>query len=227
LDVFVTVGLTAQQMARLRSAAPEATFHDADRVAGSGRARAQFDLCEVCLGNPPADWIADSPALRWIQLESAGFGEYLALDWKRLGQRIVVTNLSGFFAAPVAESALAGILALYRGVDRLVQAQATQQWIGDPLRGDLRLLHGENVVLFGHGSINRCLAQLLDGFGCTIATFATGWKGAKLDRALRAADIVACAAPDTPDTRGVFDRRRLGRLERHDYLQLRPKISNG
>jgi phosphoglycerate dehydrogenase-like enzyme len=41
---------------------------------------------------------------------------------------VQVTNLAGFFADPVAESALAGILAHFRGIDRLVRLQDHGEW---------------------------------------------------------------------------------------------------
>jgi phosphoglycerate dehydrogenase-like enzyme len=41
---------------------------------------------------------------------------------------------------------------------------------------------------------------------------------AELDRALPEADIVVGCLPDTPDTRGLLDRRRLGLLPAHAVL---------
>ena len=94
--------------------------------------------CEIVFGNPEAAIVAANPKLRWMQLESVGFGEYVGLDWTRPEGRVTVTNLAGFFADPVAETALAGILALYRGIDVLVRFQSEGHWVGDPLRTRLR-----------------------------------------------------------------------------------------
>ena len=147
-----------------------------------------------------------------MQLESVGFGEYAGLDWARLGARVTLTNLGGFFAEPVAESALAGILALLRGVDRLVALKTQRVWLGDDLRDALRTLHGASVVLFGYGSINRRLAELLAPFRCEVVPFSSTWTATDLDAALARADVVVCTAPDTPATRAVFGRERLGLL---------------
>ena len=178
----------------------------------AGPAPEDFLACEVALGNPPAAWLAAAPQMRWVQLESVGFGEYVGLDWDALGRRLTLTNLAGFFAEPVAESALAGLLGLYRGVDQLVALRAGRIWLGDDIRPKLRTLRGANVVLFGYGAINRRLAELLAPFGCRITTFDSQWVAAALDAALGAADIVVSVVPHTARTKGVFDRRRLALL---------------
>ena len=68
------------------------------------------------------------------------------------------------------------------------------------------------MVLFGFGSINRRLAELIEPFNCAVTTFSRGWNSANLDSALEKADIVACAAPDTDDTKLTFDCDRLARI---------------
>ncbi|UVK54608.1 D-2-hydroxyacid dehydrogenase [Mesorhizobium sp. AR02] len=166
----------------------------------------------IVFGNPEPDKIAANQNLRWLQLESVGFGEYAGLDWKCGHGKTLVTNLAGFFADPVAESALAGILALYRGIDRLVLLQAGKQWLGDPLRTRLRLLRGARVVLLGYGAINRRLAELLAPFGCAITPI-TRDEVAGLDKALADADLVVCTAPATSATAGLFDASRLARMK--------------
>lgn len=171
--------------------------------------------CDVVFGNPEASEIAQAEDLRWVQLESVGFGEYLDLDWDTLGERLTLTNLAGFFADPVAETALAGILALGRGIDRLVRHQAATEWVGDPIREGLRLLRNARVVMLGYGAINRRFAELLEPFGCTITHFDSTATHADIEQALPTADILVAAAPDTPATRGLMNGQRLGLLPSH------------
>lgn len=167
---------------------------------------------EIVFGNPDPGVVAANAALRWLQLESVGFGEYAALDWTRPAGPVQVSNLAGFFADPVAESALAGILALGRGIDRLTRLQDRREWDGDAIRARLRLLRGARVLLFGHGAINRRLAELLAPFGCAITALARGWPEAALTRALATADIVVATVPATPTTAGLFDAARFAAL---------------
>lgn len=174
--------------------------------------------CDVAFGNPEPGEIASAKDLRWVQLESVGFGEYLNLDWDVVGQRLTLTNLAGFFADPVAESALAGILALGRGIDRLVRHQSSNEWVGDPIRTDLRLLKAARVVMLGYGAINRRLAELLEPFDCKITHFDSAASPQAIERALPTADILVAAVPDTPATRNLMNEHRLGLLPSHAVL---------
>ena len=167
----------------------------------------------VVFGNPDARIVMANQNLRWLQLESVGFGEYAALDWSRPGGAAMVSNLAGFFADPVAETALAGILALYRGIDQLGELRRRAEWIGDPIRTGLRQLTGARVVLFGRGAINTRLGQLLAPFGCRVVTFGSDWLKVDLETELARADVVVATVPDTPATRGLFDARRFSQMK--------------
>jgi glyoxylate/hydroxypyruvate reductase A len=213
MEIFVSGDLTEPQVARLAEIAGADRLHVHGTFAADAAPEPAFAACEVAFGNPPAAWLAQTRALRWIQLESVGFNEYRGLDWGALGRRITMTNLAGFFAEPVAETALAGILALHRGLDRLVRLQSARDWQGDPLRRRLRTLAGGRVVLFGAGAINRRLAALLEPFGCAIESFARDWTAERLDRVLARADVVVSTVPETDATIGVFDAPRLDVLK--------------
>jgi phosphoglycerate dehydrogenase-like enzyme len=213
MEIFVTADLNDGQIARLRELAGDDILHVHGCFDEDAEIEPAFAACEVGLGNAPVSWLPRAPSLRWMQLDSVGFGEYRVLDWPVLGERITLTNLAGFFADPVAESALAGILALYRGIDRLVVLQGKKQWIGGPLRRELRSLAEAEVVLFGYGAINRRLAELLSPYRCRITPFGSDWTPARLDEALAAADIVVSTVPETDGTIGLFDQARLGLLK--------------
>lgn len=195
------VVLAGEQQARLQQGARDWDVRFQDPAEPSD--------CPVIFGNPEPEIVTANPALRWMQLESVGFGEYADLDLSRSDGVVQVSNLAGFFADPVAETALAGILALGRGIDRLAVLQQQAEWVGDPLREDLRLLKGASVLLFGYGAINRRVAELLAPFGCRIEHLTSGWTADALDAAIAEADILIATAPDTPKTRGLFDQVRL------------------
>ena len=212
-NVFCNLSLTDLQRARLQSGLSGVTLHLFDETIPESISRPAFDQCEIVLGNPSSQWIVSQSKLRWIQLESVGFGEYLSLDWKTLGQQLVVTNLSGFFADPVAESILAGVLSLYRGIDRLVSLKEAGEWQGDHLRPVLRTLKGAHIVLFGQGAINIRFAELVSPFECHITRFGRESTESSLNDALSRADLVVSTVPDTPQTRNIFTRARLNRIK--------------
>ena len=168
----------------------------------------EFLASDIAFGGPPRSWVEAHPGLRWLQTDSVGVEEYLELDHG--GSGLIITNLAGFFADPVAESVLASILALARGIDECSRLKQDQRWRGDALRPELWLLRDRRFVLFGRGAIGDRLRQLLLPFGCQVTEFGSDWNAETLDCALARADVVACAVPDMPQTRGVFDRRRIG-----------------
>ena len=210
MKIFVCVSLTDAQRARLEGALTKDTilYHPDAEAAPK-----VFAECEVAFGNPPASWLPSSTSLRWIQLESVGFGEYGDLDWEMLGRRLKISNLAGFFAEPVAESILAGVLSHYRGISTLARLQEHREWVGESLRPSLRVLKNANVVLFGAGAINGRVGELLAPFGCRVTRFGRGFEHRAFEAALREADIVVCTVPHTPQTKGLFDRRLLGLLK--------------
>ena len=212
MEIFVALDLNPAQIRHLQDLADSDTVHFAGLPRDGQPRHPAFPRCEVAFGNPPAEWLAAAPGLRWIQLESTGFGEYASLDRIAAEGRPVFTSLAGFFAEPVAETCLAGILALYRGTDTCAHLKETKTWLGEALRPRLRTLAGRRVVLFGFGTINRRVAELLRPFDCDVTAFRSDWKAEELDDALETADIVVCAAPDAPGTRQVFDRERLARM---------------
>ena len=205
IRVALCVELSPAQTSRLRAGLGAAELVESNDLAG----------CDVAFGNPEVDALIGAKSLRWVQLESVGFGEYLNLDWDKLSQRLTLTNLAGFFADPVAETALAGLLAMARGIDDLLHLQATTTWEGDPVRARLRSLSGNHVVMVGFGAINQRLAALLAPFNCQITPVRKATPLDELDRALATADIVVCSAPDTLATRGMFDASRLALLPDH------------
>jgi len=213
MEIFVCLDMCEGQAARLSEIAGADRLHAVGSGVDGAADELAFKRCEVAFGNPPPAWLPRSEVLRWVQLESVGFGEYRSLDWRTLGRRIIVTNLAGFFAEPVAETALAGILTHYRGLDRLVRLQSGRDWQGDPLRRSLKTLAGARVVLFGAGAINRRLAALLQPFDCAIESVGRDWMAERLDQTLSRADIVVSTVPETEATIEVFDARRLALLK--------------
>ena len=213
MQIFVTHEMTDQQRQRLTAIAGDDTVRFFEEFDDDAPVHAAFQGVEIVFGDVPPVWLTQTRTLRWMQLGSVGFSSYAHLDWPMLSQQITVTNLAGFFAEPVAQSAMAGILALYRGIDVLVRLQQKKAWQKDLLRVQSQMLRTATVLLVGYGAINRRLAELLEPFQCEITALASESTIDELDAAVRGADIIVCAAPETPRTRGLFDADRLARMK--------------
>lgn len=211
--IFICARLDEPAHRLLKSTLPTGSITFARHPVISPENLASFQQCDICFGNVPATWLEPPPILRWMQLESIGFEYYQ--DLREVPSGLTITNLKGLFASPAAESAIAGLLALYRGVDKLVSAQASARWMSLEVRPQMQLLRDKQVVILGHGSIGRKLRLFFETFGCRVQSFARTAEGAELgsaealDHAIGTADIVACCLPKTSETRGLVDRRRL------------------
>jgi phosphoglycerate dehydrogenase-like enzyme len=180
----------------------------------------RFSECEVVFGGLPADWVEKLPHLRWLQLESVGFEPYEAIAESITERGIVVTNLRGQFKHPVAESVLAGVLAMLRGIDQVVEARGNKTWAKSQIRESTDLLHGSEAIVLGNGAIGAQIRHLLEAFGCLVRTYGRATSSAELrdrmslDAALHTARVVVSVLPSTPDTAMLFDRERISKMNR-------------
>lgn len=159
-----------------------------------------------------------SDQVRWVQLPMAGIDGLIAagvIDDKRRW-----ANASGIYAKPVAESALALLLALIHQHPRMVREKT---WaIRDELDLSTRWLFGQKIMIIGMGGIGELLTDMLAAFDAqVIAVTRTGQVKkeqpnicqvvpfAELDQVLGEADHVILACPLTPDTEQLINAERL------------------
>ena len=177
--------------------------------------------CAICFGNISPNWVERSNKLKWLQLESVGFDAYLKLE----GQNIpLITNLKGFFAIPVAETVVTGILTLYRGMDKLVQLKESKCWQGANLRPALRTLNNSTSVILGAGSIGQRLKPLLESFNCKVLLFDKYNTNSDytnifdLQTILPGMDLIVNCLPATLETRHPLNEERLKLLNENAII---------
>ena len=196
-------GLNPTQRARLQSAlAADAVMFCADLP--EAEKRAAVAAAQVVFGNVPTAWLAAAAGLRWVQLESAGVDAYLNLNSTPRPTPVLLTNLAGFYDRAVAEAALAGILAFYRQLPRLLVAQPAARWIKPEVESTIRALDGQRVLVLGAGAIAQRLARLLTAFDAQVQFFSRTPRAgslstpAELDAALATTDLLINTLPHTP-----------------------------
>jgi glyoxylate/hydroxypyruvate reductase A len=172
------------------------------------------------------DWLApeamaaNCPQLRWVQATSSGIGQFPAVA-ALAGTDITFTTAAGVHAVPLAEFVLAGLLYFIKDFPALEQRKAARHWE----RYVTRQLAGRQVMVVGLGQVGRQVAALLTAAGVTIWAVArepaaTAPDGVRvigrsaMDEALPEMDAVVLCCPLTPETRGLFDARRLRLLPR-------------
>jgi phosphoglycerate dehydrogenase-like enzyme len=144
---------------------PQHQIHFRTESASNEELKSWFASADYILGNPPVAWFERVPAnLKFWQLDSAGFDQYSSVP---IPDHIKTANMGDWFARPCAESIVGGVLALYRGLDRLTLLKQKAEWIGTPLRAELKILYKQNVIVLGAGTIGQSVNAILKGLGCT------------------------------------------------------------
>lgn len=159
------------------------------------------------------------PRLRWYHTMGAGVDRLLVPEIVRNAD-LVVTNNSGAYDVPIAEHAMATILAAAKHLPQLFAAQQRHEWLADPRDREVR---GATLVILGMGSIGGELAKMAEGAGMRVVGIRrTARDGALAPERLREvasqADYLAVCAPLTPETRGIVSAELIARLPAHAWV---------
>ncbi|MDA7767896.1 hypothetical protein N8897_01710 [Candidatus Pelagibacter sp.] len=177
-----------------------------------------FLKCEIVFGNIPSNWVKQSSKIKWLQLESTGFGEYSNVKKNFLDKGVIITNLKSFFACQVAQTTMAGIFSFYRGLDAFTLLKNEKKWIGDPMRAKLEILNNKIVLFFGKGSINKEISKYLKVFNCQYSFIDSNSKKNFIIKKLKKAEIVICALPGTANTKMLFNKKMISSLSKKTIL---------
>ena len=163
--------------------------------------------------------LATRPKITWVQLPQAGAER--AFQAEVVDPQRRWTSAKGAFADPVAEHALALILA---GLRQLKVRARARTW-GEP-GGES--LFGQPVTVVGAGGIATVLMRLLEPFGTPVTVVrrhAEPVPGAartlstdRLTEALAGARTVVLTVALTPQTRGLIGRAELAAMEPDAWL---------
>ena len=167
--------------------------------------------------------VRKAPSLEWLHVFNAGVDHPIYTEMLQRGVRL--TTSAGSAADAIAQTAIAGLLMLGRGMLRWLDAQRRHAW--EPRR-DLDVpvdIKGQTAVVVGIGHIGREIARLAQALGLHVIGVRRGPLGpsdpvnemvtpAQLAEVLPRADWLIIACPLTDETRGLIDARMLGRLRR-------------
>lgn len=158
------------------------------------------------------------PALRYIQLTSAGFDRVPLEEVQRRG--ITIHNAKGVYSIPMAEFAVCGVLQLYKQSGFFRRNQEERRW--EKHRGLLELA-GKTVCILGIGSVGTACAVRFKAFGCRVLGVNIRPRASEhfdrvfgldvLDDVLGQADVVILALPLTLQTNGLINGERLSAMK--------------
>lgn len=217
MRIFIQSWLTNEEKDFLKQQIDDHEIVFAAELPPEARKDAAFNS-QVIFGNIPPAWIPHCHHLQWLQLDSTGINQYLKCKFTDTCQ---VTHLKGFYAKPVAETAVGGILALYRKLDELVRLKEEKRWNYKAIRPAINLLHNKQVLIIGGGAIGLQIKKLLLAFDCVVTIYSRTKPPADitdpklLSKAISLSDIVVASLPHTQATINFMDQEKLNLLPAH------------
>jgi phosphoglycerate dehydrogenase-like enzyme len=164
-------------------------------------------------GFPIGELATAAPQLRWIHIIGAGIEPLLPLAW--LPDGVTLTNNSGIHVDKMRESAMMALLMLNARLPAIVTNQRHARW--DPIFTP-RII-GKTVLIVGVGDMGAAVAQAARALGLFVVGVRRSGAPhpdvhrmvpvAALDGVLPNADFVVLAAPLTPETENLLDRRHI------------------
>ncbi|MGY8526965.1 D-2-hydroxyacid dehydrogenase [Paracidovorax citrulli] len=161
-----------------------------------------------------------APSLRWVHVHSAGADRPVYVQLRERG--VEVSTSSGANAAVVAQTALAGLLALARHFPQLIAAQHERRWAPLIASGLPRDLQGQTATIVGWGPIGQQIGAVLRVLGLHVVVVRQSAQSAgegyetapfaAIGEVLPRTDWLILACPLTAQTRGLIDASAIGQL---------------
>src|SRR5215472_4925068 len=175
-------------------------------------ARREIAEADALYGRVDRDLLAAARKLRWIQSPAIGLERTMFPEL--IAHSVVMTNPRGIFADDIADHVLALLLGFARHLPRLLRHQIGHHWRAE----EYRPLHLPDCTLgiVGLGGIGSAVASRAAAFELPViavdarrtdkpAGVTELWPASRLHDLLGQSDFVAICAPETPETRGMFD----------------------
>jgi phosphoglycerate dehydrogenase-like enzyme len=167
-----------------------------------GAERIEFFVGRYDAPPPPAESLAALPALKVIQLVSAGVERWLDV----VPPGVALYNGRGVHGGSTAELAVAGMLAVLRELPRFEEARKAHRWDQAVTDG----LTGRRLLVLGAGDIGARIAAAARAFDADITMVARSARPGvrtldELPALLPEHDVVALALPHTPETHRLVD----------------------
>jgi phosphoglycerate dehydrogenase-like enzyme len=170
----------------------------------------------------PARMIEDAPRLRMIHKWGVGYDKIDIAAAKKRGIPVAIT--AGMNAGPVAEHAVALMLAVYRRIPFVDRELRGGRWRKQEMRSVCRQLKGKTVGLLGLGNIGREVVRKLSGFDVDILYFdvrrldeaaerALPVRYVPFDRLLAESDILSVHVPLLESTRGMVGEAAIAKMK--------------
>lgn len=217
-------GLAARFGSELKSAAPDVEFI----VVGTPEAKAKIASIDATIGVCDPETLSAGKSIQWIQLVTAGAENCVSIPAVK-ERNILVTNMQRIAGPVIAEHVIGLTLALTRGLDIYIPAQAQGKWIPRLPPGRATTVDGKTMLVVGLGGIGSEVAKRAHALGMKVtATRNSGREGPdfvsyvglsdELPKLASEADFIVNTAPLTPQTKGIFNAALFAKMKPSAYF---------
>jgi phosphoglycerate dehydrogenase-like enzyme len=195
---------------------------------GADDALLEIADADAAFGALPPELVKAAARLKWLQAPSIAppAGYYSP---ELVAHPVVVTNFRGIFNEHIAAHIMAFVLAFARGFHQYFPRQVHHDWAPAPLDTGVVHLPESTALIVGVGGIGAETARLCAAFGMQVigvdarlesrpAGVAELHTPEALDDVLTRADFVILTIPHTPETEGLMNAARFGRMKRSAFF---------
>ena len=224
IKIVSTDNLSAEEQEKIR-----AVSKNIDLQITPGASSSAWEEAEVIIGNVDAPLLQRAKKLKWVQVLHAGVEN---IPKEMIVHPLVLTNMQKVFAPVIAESAIALLLSLTRGLAQFAIPNAQQKkWVGRP-PGSIKLddLYHKTIGIVGMGGIGSETARRLH-YGFNMRVLATDAKPLhKPDfveelhdpswfmEMVPKVDVLMSAAPLTRETKEMFNDEVFSKMKPGSYF---------
>ncbi|MGN0292735.1 MAG: D-2-hydroxyacid dehydrogenase [Lachnospiraceae bacterium] len=214
--VLVTFPVNENQRLRLEQAAPEYRF-----VYRTQEELTEEELREasVIAGNVKPELLAKAEKLEWMQLNSAGYDNYIKGGILKDGVRL--TNATGAYGPAVSEHMLAMVLALQKHLHTYAQNMQNHSWSD---AGSVTSIDGARTLVLGLGDIGQAFCRKMKALGSHVTGIRRNTSRKpdcvdeiasldRLDELLPQMDIVAVILPASTENYHLFSEKQFGKMK--------------
>ena len=185
------------------------------------------DDCEILFGHASQEVLASAKSLKWYCCCWAGVDRFCR-DELYQDPDCLLSNSSGAYGVTIAEHLIMTSLMLLRRQMEYTELIRAGDW--RPLPGGIRSLFGCRIAVLGTGDIGTEFARRVRAFhpAAVVGVRRSDKPGdpafdemratAELDAVLPRTDLLVMALPNTPDTAGILDARRMALLPEGAYV---------
>ena len=193
----------------------------------SAAADGSVDDCEILFGHASQRLLASAKSLKWYCCCWAGVDRFCK-DELYQNPECLLSNSSGAYGVTIAEHLIMTSLMLLRRQIEYTEIIRAGDW--RVLPGGIRSLRDCRVTVLGTGDVGTEFARRVRAFrpAAVIGVRRSDKPGdpafdethatAELDAVLPRTDLLVMALPNTPDTVGILDARRMALLPEGAYV---------